>query len=186
MQGERRQDVYYELYIDVFFLVNFMMDAILLEILRKILGCPVSHGRVLLGAGAGAFGTCVVLCLPVPYGFVRIVASHGLINLIMLKTGFGIRWGREMAKAFLLLYISGFLMGGILSVFRPYLRTAGLFFAFAVISYYCLLYTSFPVCVCGKVSKGSIITRKPILPSEEEMETNSRSKSAKLRIFERC
>ena len=49
MQGERRQDVYYELYIDVFFLVNFMMDAILLEILRKILGCPVSHGRVLLG-----------------------------------------------------------------------------------------------------------------------------------------
>ena len=128
--------MYYELYIDVFFLVNFMMDAILLEILRKILGCPVSHGRVLLGAGAGAFGTCVVLCLPVPYGFVRIVASHGLINLIMLKTGFGIRWGREMAKAFLLLYISGFLMGGILSVFRPYLRTAGLFFAFAVISYY--------------------------------------------------
>ena len=41
-----------------------------------------------------------------------------------------------------------------------------------------------PVCVCGKVSKGSILTRKPILPSEEEMEENSRAKSAKLRIFE--
>ena len=54
--------MYYELYIDVFFLVNFMMDAILLEILRKILGCPVSHGRVFLGAGAGAFGTCVWSC----------------------------------------------------------------------------------------------------------------------------
>ena len=91
--------MYYELYIDVFFLVNFMMDAILLEILRKILGCPVSHGRVLLGAGAGAFGTCVVLCL-LPYGFVRIVASHGLINLIMLKTGFGIRWAGRWPKRF--------------------------------------------------------------------------------------
>lgn len=50
----------------------------------------------------------------------------------------------------------------------------------------CTCPSDFPVCVCGKVSKGSIITRKPILPSEEEMETNSRSKSAKLRIFERC
>ena len=37
----------------------------------------------------------------------------------------------------------------------------------------------------GKTSKGKVITRKPILPSEEEMAANSRSKSAKLRIFER-
>ena len=39
--------------------------------------------------------------------------------------------------------------------------------------------------VCGKKSKGKVITRKPILPSEEELEVNSRSKSAKLRVFER-
>ena len=43
----------------------------------------------------------------------------------------------------------------------------------------------FPVCVCGKKSKGRVITRKPILPSDEEMEENPRSKSAKLRIFEK-
>lgn len=49
----------------------------------------------------------------------------------------------------------------------------------------CTCPSDFPVCVCGKVSKGRVITRKPILPSEEEMEVNSRSKSAKLRIFER-
>lgn len=49
----------------------------------------------------------------------------------------------------------------------------------------CTCPSDFPVCVCGNVSKGKIITRKPILPSEEEMEVNSRSKSAKLRIFER-
>lgn len=49
----------------------------------------------------------------------------------------------------------------------------------------CTCPSDFPVCVCGKVSKGSILTRKPILPSEEEMEENSRAKSAKLRIFER-
>lgn len=49
----------------------------------------------------------------------------------------------------------------------------------------CTCPPAFPVCVCGKVSKGKVITGKPILPSEEELQENSRSKSAKLRIFER-
>jgi len=48
----------------------------------------------------------------------------------------------------------------------------------------CTCPPEFPVCVCGKESKGKVITRKPILPSEEELEVNSRSKSAKLRVFE--
>ena len=42
-----------------------------------------------------------------------------------------------------------------------------------------------PYCMCGAISKGIIITKKPILPTEEEMKINSRSKSAKLRIFEK-
>ncbi|RGO28486.1 16S rRNA (cytosine(1402)-N(4))-methyltransferase RsmH [Mediterraneibacter butyricigenes] len=50
----------------------------------------------------------------------------------------------------------------------------------------CTCPSDFPVCVCGKVSKGRVVTRKPILPGEEELEVNSRSKSAKLRIFERA
>lgn len=50
----------------------------------------------------------------------------------------------------------------------------------------CTCPSDFPVCVCGKVSKGKVITRKPILPSERELEENSRSKSAKLRVFEKC
>lgn len=49
----------------------------------------------------------------------------------------------------------------------------------------CTCPPEFPVCVCGKVSKGSVITRKPILPGEKELEDNSRSKSAKLRVFAR-
>lgn len=43
-----------------------------------------------------------------------------------------------------------------------------------------------PVCVCGKVSRGKVITRKPIIPDEKEMEENPRSKSAKLRVFEKA
>lgn len=49
----------------------------------------------------------------------------------------------------------------------------------------CTCPPEFPVCVCGKVSQGRVITRKPILPSKEELEANSRSKSAKLRVFEK-
>ncbi len=49
----------------------------------------------------------------------------------------------------------------------------------------CVCPSSFPICVCGRKSMGKVITRKPILPTKEELEVNSRSKSAKLRVFER-
>lgn len=49
----------------------------------------------------------------------------------------------------------------------------------------CTCPPEFPVCMCGKKSKGLVITRKPILPTEEELAENSRSKSAKLRVFEK-
>lgn len=49
----------------------------------------------------------------------------------------------------------------------------------------CTCPPDFPVCVCGKASKGKVITRKPILPSEEELNENKRSKSSKLRVFEK-
>ena len=49
----------------------------------------------------------------------------------------------------------------------------------------CTCPPEFPVCVCGKKPLGKATPRKPILPSEEELEFNSRSKSAKLRVFER-
>ena len=50
----------------------------------------------------------------------------------------------------------------------------------------CTCPSDFPVCVCGKVSKGKVITRKPILPSEKELSENKISQSAKLRVFEKA
>ena len=49
----------------------------------------------------------------------------------------------------------------------------------------CICPPDFPVCVCGRKPKGKVITRKPILPSVRETEDNPRSKSAKLRVFEK-
>ena len=49
----------------------------------------------------------------------------------------------------------------------------------------CICPPEFPVCVCGKAPKGHVVTRKPIIPGESELKENKRSKSAKLRVFER-
>ena len=57
--------------------------------------------------------------------------------------------------------------------------------AFRTNEHPCTCPPDFPVGVCGKVSKGRVVTRKPVLPGEKELEENSRSKSAKLRVFER-
>ena len=48
----------------------------------------------------------------------------------------------------------------------------------------CVCPPDFPVCVCGRKSRGRVITRKPVIPTKEEYEENKRAKSSKLRIFE--
>lgn len=50
----------------------------------------------------------------------------------------------------------------------------------------CTCPPDFPVCICGKKSKGRVVTRKPIIPREDELAENKRSKSSKLRVFERA
>ena len=57
--------------------------------------------------------------------------------------------------------------------------------AFMEASGICTCPSDLPYCVCNKKDLGKIITKKPILPTEEEMKINSRSKSAKLRVFEK-
>jgi 16S rRNA (cytosine1402-N4)-methyltransferase len=49
----------------------------------------------------------------------------------------------------------------------------------------CICPKNFPICVCGRKSKGKVISRKPVVPSEQEILENKRAKSSKLRTFER-
>lgn len=131
--------MYYELYIDVFFLVNFMMDYILLQIARRILRCSATHARICLGACLGAFLTCVIVMIPIPYAFVKFILFHGFVNVVMIKTGLKIRWDRTIVKACVVLYISGILVGGVLEQMRQYVKMGSLFFALAIVSYYVVL-----------------------------------------------
>ncbi len=125
----------YELYIDLFFLMNFMMDYILLMLLRKMLACSATHVRVILGAAVGAALTCAIIAVPVPYVFVKLLLFHGAANVMMLKAGLCIEWGRPFVKAFLFLYIGGFLLGGVMVFLRQYVRIGSLFFALALFGY---------------------------------------------------
>lgn len=125
----------YELYIDLFFLVNFMMDYILLQLLRKMLACSAAHMRVILGAAAGAAATCVIVAVPIPFMPVKLVLFHCIVNTIMLKSGLRIEWGRPFLKAFLFLYIGGFLLGGIIGFLRQYVRIGSMFFVLALLGY---------------------------------------------------
>lgn len=57
--------------------------------------------------------------------------------------------------------------------------------AFRTMENPCVCPPDFPVCTCGRVPKGKVLTRKPVLPSMEEIDNNKRAKSAKLRVFEK-
>ena len=127
--------MYYELYIDVLFLVNFMMDSLILLTVNQVLKCPSTHGRIYLGGAVGAGLTCAVIAVPVP-GIIKLILFHTTVNTIMIKTGLKVKGKSQFWKAFGLLYVASFLYGGILQALHPYVRAGSLFFAVAVGCYY--------------------------------------------------
>lgn len=128
--------MYYELYIDVFFLTNFMMDYLLLLFIKKSLKCTATHGRICLGALAGAFLTCIIVICPIPYVFIKFILFHVFVNTCMIRAGLKIKRKTEFAKSVFLLYVGSFLLGGILQTVQSYVSIGSLFFALAIGGYY--------------------------------------------------
>ncbi len=131
--------MYYELYIDVLFLINFLMDYILLIVTRRILKCSATHGNICLGASLGAATTCISVVM-VRNTVIRLVLFHGIINILMIIIGLKVRGVRKCIKAFLALYISGFLIGGIFEFayqyVGDYIEIGSLFLVVAIGCYY--------------------------------------------------
>ena len=132
-------NVYYELYVDILFLANFMMDYILLLLVRKMLSSSATHGNVCVGALLGSALTCMFVAIPIPYPFIKLVCFHLLVNTCMIRVGLKIKTIRSMIKAWLLLYIGGFLLGGIMEFFHQYVRVGSLLLALAIVGYYLAL-----------------------------------------------
>lgn len=125
----------YELYMDVFFLVNFMMDFLILLVSKTILKCPASYRNICEGALIGSFLTCIALILPISSGGLRFVIFHGLIGVFMTRTGLRISFHKGFWKAYIVVYISSFLLGGIFSYLRQYVKESSMFFTAALLSY---------------------------------------------------
>lgn len=126
--------MHYEVYIDILFFTNFMMDFLLLLTVGQILKCRVSVVRTLMGSALGAGLTCLLVVFPLP-GSVRLTLNFLGISTIMLMAGLAVHTLREWGKAMGVLFVSAFLLGGILQAFQPYLRTGSLFFAVAAAAY---------------------------------------------------
>lgn len=106
--------MYYEVYIDVIFLVNMIMNFLLLWIVRKILKCKTSNLRLISGSIAGALGMCVLIFFPAMDPVISFFIKYGLISLLMIRIGLNIKEIRELLKSMIVLYMITFLFGGIL------------------------------------------------------------------------
>lgn len=134
----RRWRMYYELYIDVFFLENLMMDSLILLALDHILKCGGKRGCIFLCAALGSLLTCAAVAAPLP-GIAKLFLFHVCINSVMLITGLKIKSISQFVKAFILLYVVSVFMGGIMQIFRPYMRVVSLFYCAAFGSYLLLI-----------------------------------------------
>lgn len=74
------------------------------------------------GAATGAAMTCIAIVIFRKTPVLRFVVFHGVINVVMMKAGLGIKWGRELFRGWVLLYIESFLLGGVFQFVQQYIR----------------------------------------------------------------
>lgn len=126
--------MHYEVYIDLFFFTNFMMDSLLLLAVRSVLHYQVPVWRTFLGSLTGAVLTCLLVLFSVK-GIVGTVIGLFGISTVMLGIGLKVRSLREGVKAMGVLFVSAFLLSGILQLFWAYLDVGSLFFTVAAGAY---------------------------------------------------
>lgn len=139
--------MYYELYIDVFFLENFMLDSLLLMAVNRVMQYRNSYARMLAGGAAGSFLTCVVIALPLMPAIKTLLFGVG-INSVMIFAGLGgdvLKKGRKQSKkelaawflrTLIVLYAAAVVFGGAANLFRPYMKFAGVFYAVFAVGYF--------------------------------------------------
>ena len=130
--------MYYELYIDVFFMENFMLDSRLLLIVNRVMNNGRPYIRLLLGGALGSVLTCLAVAAPIPSA-IRMLAFHTIVSSVMVCAGLRILRLSQFVQALVLLYAAAFLTGGVMQLFRPYMRYVSVFYAAAAVSYVVIL-----------------------------------------------
>lgn len=105
--------MYYKLYIDSVFLMQFSMNLYLIALTGKVLKCTATHGKICAGALAGAALSCFMLALPAFSLYVRIALSALPVSMCMVHIAFGIR-KRLLLRSSLIVAGCGFFIGSIM------------------------------------------------------------------------
>ena len=131
----------YELYIDIFFLENVILDLIVLTMIRKTMNIASSYKRLGAGAFIGAFFTSLLLFLQMKIIF-KMLILHLLVNTGMVVIGLGIHHFKEIWKALFLLYVYSILLGGVIEWIKSnlniYYKIGSIFLVIAILSYFCV------------------------------------------------
>ncbi len=105
--------MYYKLYIDSVFFIQFVMNLYLLSITGKILKCTATHGRILLGALLGAGMICLVMLLPLGNMRIRLLLGVIPVSMCMIRVVFAFRGFRLLVRSSMAMALCGFFMGSI-------------------------------------------------------------------------
>ena len=114
--------MYYELYIDVVFLENLILDYLLLGLVGKLLKCPPGRLRRLCGAALGSAGICMLYVFSLQETLAGNLLVYVIFSTAMVKAGLNLKGWRPLCRALALLYLCAFLLGGIIQWIQRYLR----------------------------------------------------------------
>lgn len=129
--------MYYEVYIDVVFVTNLLMDYFLLRLVGIVFRYKKNRIRCILAASLGALFSCMVLLMDAGNGMPTKMLLHGGCAIGMLRIGYGIKRGSLLVKSLLTLYLAAFLCGGFWEAFMAdQSLTAKTFFLFAISTYF--------------------------------------------------
>ena len=117
--------MYYEIFIDVLFTMNYVMDFFLLRLVNRLLHSSATLGRSLLGALIGAGGVCLLAIHP-GSRIMNTILVHVVINTLMVRFGCKLKKIRELVKGILVLYMAAFLLGGMMMLVQRYSGSWGI------------------------------------------------------------
>lgn len=128
--------VHYEVFIDVLFVINFVMDYFLLRLACRLLGHSATWQRSLAGAAIGAAGICLLAVIPMGW-ILNTILIHVVVNTIMVRFGCNLKKWKEIVRGVLFLYGAGFLLGGMLLMLQRITGSRGVraFFLLGTVSY---------------------------------------------------
>lgn len=118
--------MYYELYVDVLFAVNMLMNFFVLLTVKNILKCSATHIRIFTLSALSSILTVVIIVLPINYTYIKYILVHIFLNSFLVRYGLFLKRKKEFLKGYIYLYVITFLFGGIIQFLSGLIKLSAL------------------------------------------------------------